>query len=384
MTHQTVTSLFSGIGGFEAGFAAAGLKTSLMCEKDAAAKAVLRNRFPDIELVEDVTLMARLPDCDVLVGGWPCQDLSQAGRMAGADGEQSGLVAHVFRLLDATPRKPNTVVLENVAFSLNLQKGKAVRYVTSELAARGYRWAYRVLDTREFGLPHRRRRIFIVGMLEGDPGSVLFDGIEQDKAEDETPSDIGFYWTEGNRGVGWTPDAVPPLKGGSGLSIPSPPAIWTIATGLFQTPGIEDAERLQGFAAGWTAAARDEAKGDRGRWRLVGNAVSVPVAMWLGGRIAASNLGTADYQDRGIEKETQHNAAWGGPEQPSRYIRSAAEGPGVATRVSVSTFGFKDARALSLRAAEGFLRRYMKSGLTKNQVFARALATHCALEEVPA
>jgi DNA (cytosine-5)-methyltransferase 1 len=384
MTHQTVASLFSGIGGFEAGFAAAGLKTSLMCEKDAAAKAVLRNRFPDIDLVEDVTVMARLPDCDVLVGGWPCQDLSQAGRMAGVDGDQSGLVAHVFRLLDATPRKPNTVVLENVAFSLNLQKGKAVRYVTSELAARGYRWAYRVVDTREFGLPHRRRRIFIVGMLEGDPGSVLFDGIERDAAEDGSPSQIGFYWTEGNRGVGWTPDAVPPLKGGSGLSIPSPPAIWTVATGLFQTPGIEDAERLQGFTAGWTAAARDEAKGDRGRWRLVGNAVSVPVATWLGLRIAGSDLGVVDYQDRGIETATQHNAAWGGPDQTSRYIPSAGEGPGDAKRVSVGTFGLRDARALSLRAAEGFLRRYMKSGLTKNQDFAQALATHCGLEDVPA
>jgi DNA (cytosine-5)-methyltransferase 1 len=384
MTHQTVASLFSGIGGFEAGFAAAGLKTSLMCEKDAAAQAVLRNRFPDVDLVEDVTVMARLPDCDVLVGGWPCQDLSQAGRMAGADGDQSGLVSHVFRLLDATPSKPNTVVLENVAFSLNLHKGKAIRYVTSELAARGYRWAYRVLDTREFGLPHRRRRIFIVGMLEGDPRNVLFDGIERVAAEDGFPSDIGFYWTEGNRGVGWTHDAVPPLKGGSGLSIPSPPAIWTMATGLFRTPGIEDAERLQGFVAGWTAAARDKVKGDRGRWRLVGNAVSVPVATWLGRRIAASDLNLVDYEDRAIETATQHNAAWGGPDQTSRYIPAAGEGPGNAKRVSVSTFELKDARTLSLRAAEGFLRRYMKSGLTKNQDFARALATHCGLEEVPA
>jgi DNA (cytosine-5)-methyltransferase 1 len=384
MTHQTVASLFSGIGGFEVGFAKAGLKTSLMCEKDPVAKAVLRNRFPDIDLVEDVTVMARLPDCDILVGGWPCQDLSQAGRMAGADGDQSGLIAHVFRLLDATPRKPNTVVLENVAFSLNLQKGKAVRYVTSELAARGYRWAYRVVNTREFGLPHRRRRIFIVGMLEGDPGSVLFDGIEQGAAEEESPSHIGFYWTEGNRGVGWTPDAVPPLKGGSGLNIPSPPAIWTMATGMFQTPGIEDAERLHGFEPGWTAAARDEAKGDRGRWRLVGNAVSVPVTTWLGQRIAASDLCVADYQDRGIATVTQHNAAWGGPDETSRYIPSAGEGPGDAKRVSVGTFGLRGARALSLRAAEGFLRRYVKSGLTKDQDFARALATHCGLKEVPA
>ncbi|TIP22215.1 MAG: DNA cytosine methyltransferase, partial [Mesorhizobium sp.] len=93
MSNQTVASLFSGIGGFEVGFAKAGLKTSLMCEKDSAAQAVLRSRFPEISLVDDVTAMPRLPKCDALVGGWPCQDLSQAGRMAGLDGSQSGLVS---------------------------------------------------------------------------------------------------------------------------------------------------------------------------------------------------------------------------------------------------------------------------------------------------
>src|SRR5713101_6525609 len=159
MSKQTITSIFSGIGGFEVGFANAGLTTSLMCERDASAQAVLRRHFPGTRLVDDVTMMSHL-DCDVLVGGWPCQDLSQAGRMAGLDGDHSGLVSHVFRLLDASKTKPNTVILENVAFSLKLHKGKAIRYVTDQLEARSYRWAYRILDTREFGLPHRRRRIF--------------------------------------------------------------------------------------------------------------------------------------------------------------------------------------------------------------------------------
>lgn len=384
MSSQTVASLFSGIGGFEVGFAKAGLKTSLMCEKDPAAQAVLRSRFPNIDLVDDVTAMTRLPKCDVLVGGWPCQDLSQAGRMAGMDGSQSGLVSHVFRLLDATPKKPNTIVLENVAFSLNLQKGKAIHHVTAELAERGYRWAYRVLDTREFGLPHRRRRIFIVGMLEGDPGNLLFEGIDRAAPESDLAANVGFYWTEGNRGVGWTADAIPPLKGGSGLSIPSPPAIWTVETGMFRTPGIEDSERLQGFPAGWTMAARDTTKGDRRRWRLVGNAVSVPVAAWVGERLTASEVHGLAYQEHGTTTLSQHNAAWGGPKQSSRYIPAAGEGPLDARRVSVASFGLNDAQKLSVRAAEGFLRRYMKSGLTKNQDFARALATHCGLEEVPA
>jgi DNA (cytosine-5)-methyltransferase 1 len=384
MSNQIVASIFSGIGGFEAGFAEVGLQTSFMCEKDPGARSVLRHRFPEIDLADDVVDVRQLPDSDILVAGWPCQDLSQAGRMAGMDGPQSGLVSHVFRLLDATPKKPNTIVLENVAFSLNLQKGKAIQYVTNELEKRGYRWAYRVLDTREFGLPHRRRRIFILAMLEGDPGTLLFDGVDRATSETEVAADVGFYWTEGNRGVGWTPDGVPPLKGGSGLSIPSPPAIWTVQTGLFQTPGIEDAERLQGFSAGWTRAARDATKGDRCRWRLVGNAVSVPVAAWVGERLTAPSLPNPIYQELGTETPCQHNAAWGGPKQPPRYIAGAGEGPRNDRRISVASFGLHDAQILSVRAAEGFLRRYMRSGLTKNKEFAQALAVHCGLEEVPA
>ncbi len=384
MSNQTVASLFSGIGGFEAGFAHAGLHTTLMCEKDPSAQAVLRAHYPDIDLVEDITEMKSLPDCDVVVGGWPCQDLSQAGRLAGLGGSQSGLVSHIFRLIDASPKKPNTIVLENVAFALNLEKGKAIQYVTDELAVRGYQWAYRVLDTREFGLPHRRRRVFIVAMLNGEPTDCLFGGIDSSITKENDPTDVGFYWTEGNRGVGWTVDAVPPLKGGSGLSIPSPPAIWNLATGAFKTPGIEDAERLQGFTVGWTAAARDVAKADRLRWRLVGNAVSVPVSTWLADRLVSSESRAPAFQEMGTVTRCQHNAAWGGPGEVARYLPSVHEGPSQKQRMSVESFQLAGAKDLSIRAAEGFLRRYMKSNLKKNLVFAQALTTHCRLSEIPA
>jgi len=383
MSNQIVASVFSGIGGFEVGFANAGLATTLMCERDAAAKAVLRRHFPETRLIDDVTTLPHLPACDVLVGGWPCQDLSQAGRMAGLDGDHSGLISHIFRLLDASKVKPNTVILENVAFSLKLQKGKAIRYVIRELESRSYRWAYRILDTREFGLPHRRRRIFICGMRDGDPAGFLFDGVDRPAKPERKPRHVGFYWTEGNRGVGWTIDAVPPLKGGSSVHIPSPPAIWTVASGAFRTPGIEDAERLQGFEAGWTSAAREQPRGERDRWRLVGNAVSVPVAEWLGRRLSSNEICGRAYQALGTEKDVQHNAAWGGPGEVPKYIAAAGEGPETHRRLTVSKFGLKNAVDLSTRAAEGFLRRYMKSGLTKNMQFAKALAAHCGLKKLP-
>ena len=84
----------------------------------------------------------------------------------------------------------------------------------------------------------------------------------------------GFYWTEGLRGLGWAIDAVPTLKGGSTLGIPSPPAIWIQGQRTSPTnPDIRDAERLQGFPSDWTEVAREN--GGRGaRWKLVGNAVS--------------------------------------------------------------------------------------------------------------
>src|SRR3546814_14376324 len=96
------------------------------------------------------------------------------------------------------------VSVEIVSFALSLNQGEADTQGTNELAARGYRWAYRILNTREFGLPHRRRRIFICGMLDGDPGGALFHGIDRAPELHPDPTHIGFNWTEGNRGVGWT------------------------------------------------------------------------------------------------------------------------------------------------------------------------------------
>jgi DNA (cytosine-5)-methyltransferase 1 len=381
MGEKTAVSLFSGIGGFEVGLAAAGTSTSLMCEKDPTARAVLRDRFPNIEIVDDIVDLAVLPECSILVGGWPCQDLSQAGRMAGIEGLQSGLVSHVFRLLDASDTMPPVVLLENVAFALSLKQGEAIRHVTSELAARGYRWAYRVLDSREFGLPQRRRRVFICGMLDGDPAATLFDGLDQASQPGGDPVDIGFYWTEGNRGIGWTLDAIPPLKGGSGLHIPSPPAIWNVEAGRFTVPSIEDAERLQGFEAGWTRAARDTKRGDRERWRLVGNAVSIPVVRWLAERVALDAPIAPELET--VERRVVHVAAAGGPDEPTRYCRALGEGPSAPRRVCMTSFGLTGQTDLSRRAAEGFLRRYMRSGLRKNMDFAAALARYCELDAVP-
>src|SRR5204862_5046434 len=141
--------------------------------------------------------------------------------------------------------------------------------------ARGWRWAYRVVDTRAFGLPQRRRRVLLLASQESDPRAALFDEQIIPKERELRPESwCGFYWTEGLRGLGWAVDAVPTLKGGSTIGIPSPPAIWVPKTDDIGTPEIRDAERLQGFEADWSLPAL-EASGLRRshRWKLVGNAV---------------------------------------------------------------------------------------------------------------
>ena len=225
-----------------------GFKPILMCENDPVAQAVLRSKFPDCDLQVDVRKIKKIPYSDVLTAGWPCQDLSQAGKTAGFRGARSGLVSEVFRLIRGSKRRPQFVILENVAFALHLDSGNAIKQVTAALEELGYNWAYRVLDTRGFGLPQRRRRLFIVGALGEDPRRVLFDGTANECAPTlKKPQQVGFYWTEGNRGLGWSPEAIPPLKGGSSFSIPSPPAIWQRRSASFFAPSITDAERLQGF-----------------------------------------------------------------------------------------------------------------------------------------
>jgi len=126
---------------------------------------------------------------DLIVAGFPCQDLSQAGRTLGMNGSQSSIVSHVFRLLRR--RAGPWVVLENVPFMLQLGKGHALDYVVGELERLGYMWAYRVIDARAFGIPQRRERVFLVAALHVDPRRVLFCGNEE-PLDEELPTDLSF------------------------------------------------------------------------------------------------------------------------------------------------------------------------------------------------
>jgi DNA (cytosine-5)-methyltransferase 1 len=288
---MNVCSLFSGIGGFEVGLrqASPAFTTSLVCDNLPTAQAVLAQHFPSAELEPDVTALTALPrDIDVVTAGFPCQDLSQAGRTAGLAGDRSVLVSEVFRLLEKRKKSRRPVpwvLVENVPFMLSLGGGEAIRLIVTEFERLGYRWAYRVVDTFSFGLPQRRERVYMVASTIADPAEVL---LADDNPLSRPGTDFaryahGFYWTEGRGGLGWAVDSVPTLKNGSTIGIASPPAI-LLPGGRVVKPGIRTAERLQGFEDGWTRAAESVGRPSF-RWALVGNAVSVPVPRWIGSRL---------------------------------------------------------------------------------------------------
>jgi DNA (cytosine-5)-methyltransferase 1 len=171
----TVGSLFSGIGGFDLGFERAGMDVRWQCEIDKAARGVLRRHWPDVTLYEDVRDVGTGAErVNVVVGGFPCQDVSVAGRRAGLAGERSGLWFEFYRILAEVT--PEWVVIENVPGLLSSNAGRDFATILRGLVELRYGVVWRVLDSQHFGVPQRRRRVFIVGYLgDGRAAEVLFE-----------------------------------------------------------------------------------------------------------------------------------------------------------------------------------------------------------------
>jgi len=369
-----VAGLFAGIAGVEVGLGKAGHHAEFFCEFDPAAAAVLAARFPGVPIDRDIRSLKSLPAVDVVCGGFPCQDLSQAGRTAGIGGRNSGLVDHVFRLIEHA--SPRWLVLENVPFMLALDRGAAMLHLTSRLASLGFTWAYRVVDARAFGLPQRRQRVIMVASRYEDPrGVLLSDDAGPPEEADSRGKACGFYWTEGVRGLGWAVDAVPTLKGGSTIGIPSPPAIW-MPTGEIVTPDIRDAERLQGFRGDWTAPAATVSARRGTRWKLVGNAVSTPVFEWVGKRLAAPRRYTAERETAPVAGGTWPHAAWGSG--GTAIAVDVSKWPVRKRPTPLIEFLRYPTRPLSARASAGFLARASTSTLRFPPGFLPAVERHRA------
>jgi DNA (cytosine-5)-methyltransferase 1 len=218
MPHDlTHASFFSGVGGLDLGLGRAGWRTVSFSEIDPYASAVLAERWPGVPNLGDITALAdsderrlrrpvhhgggereadagsqsderpsdvRIPTATLWTGGFPCQDLSVAGKRRGMgtedDRTRSGLA---YAFLDLVERhRPPAILLENVPGLLSSNGGKDFGALLGRLAELGYWWAYRILDAQFFGVPQRRRRVFICALHAGagfgadSPAAVLSVG----------------------------------------------------------------------------------------------------------------------------------------------------------------------------------------------------------------
>lgn len=158
----TVGSLFSGIGGFDKGLEMSGMNVLWQVEIDEFCNKVLNYYWPNVERHSDVSKVENLPRPDLICGGFPCQDLSVAGKRAGLDGERSGLWFEMHRIMRELRSK--WCLIENVPGLLSSNQGRDFGVIAEgmdELWSGSWGWA--ILDSQNFGVPQRRRRVFIVG-----------------------------------------------------------------------------------------------------------------------------------------------------------------------------------------------------------------------------
>jgi len=331
MEKLTLGSLFSGIGGFELGFERTGqIKTIWQVEIDDYCRRVLAKHWPAVQRFAHIRDVGahNLPYADILCGGFPCQDISNAGKRAGIDGERSGLwseYARVIRELCSVQRGPRYVVVENVAALL----GRGMERVLGDLAACGYDAEWQSIRASDVGAPHRRERIWIVAYpacdlrrASRDAGHessngrhpILADAAESRRASgpcgpgnagqregrmpepDGRSSDVADAERNGRRESpkvfrGW--ESEPALRGENisdatiqGLSLRQRSALGT-------SSGNAQPERLDSVGREWWAVEPDVGRVAHGvparvdRLRGLGNAIVPQIAEFIGHRIVA-------------------------------------------------------------------------------------------------
>lgn len=368
---MVVGSLFSGIGGMDYGLANAGFNHAFLCEYDPWRRGVLKERFPGVEIFEDVCKISvresesginivrhdeiaddkgretgtRIPmRLDLLCGGFPCQDLSHAGKREGLHGEKSRLFFEFARIADESIKSGDFILIENVPGLLSSNQGADFRLVLQTLCELGFNdLAWRILDSQYFGVPQKRRRLFILGrrigegtscgriLLEPEGGDWNFKKIKREKKKYSPTSltGIGSGGPDDNDAQNGRLIAHPLVKnhGNQDHTIDNfiPEVTSTLQSGKkghrFDADSIEqyipsaeiaetlssngrnydfekinlipnsfkvrkltpiECERLQGLPDDWTNVGK--ASNSR-RYSAIGDAVTANVAEWIGRRI---------------------------------------------------------------------------------------------------
>jgi site-specific DNA-cytosine methylase len=186
MDGLTIGSLFSGIGGLELGLEhATGGRVCWQVERDAWCRDVLAKHWPDAVRYDDVCTVNGLPAVDLICGGFPCQDVSLAGKRAGFAGERSSLWREYRRIIaDVGPR---LVFVENVPGLLTADDGWAFGEVLGDLAALGFDATWDVFRASDVGAPHRRERLFLLAYRVSGGCDGVENGASRDSLDGSTP-----------------------------------------------------------------------------------------------------------------------------------------------------------------------------------------------------
>ena len=315
-------SFFSGVGMFDLGFVRAGWEPVFACEIGEFPRRVYEERFGRRMEAEDINKVEEVPDAKAWIGGFPCQDISSAGKRKGIGASRSGLVWRFLELWDHHP-EVEWLVLENVR---GLLTGRSPRtheagrdlgetaedsswmgQLLGALADRGLRWAYRLLDAQYFGVPQSRPRVFIVARRSGvgpGPREILFDRDDRSSAPPKQvgaklPPGVAYClntlapWAQ----TGYTPFTVIREAAGDSrcLSAKNPRDQFSDRVTFvgedsgrlrFLTP--VECERLQGLPDDWTNI---EGATDEKRYHAIGNGGAVPVLEWIARRIREVEFG---------------------------------------------------------------------------------------------
>jgi DNA (cytosine-5)-methyltransferase 1 len=333
-----VLSLFSGVGGFDLGLENAGMETVFQCEWDKHATKILERHWPDVPRWTDVStltgayVLRHAPVIDVVAWGSPCQDLSVAGKRAGLSGERSGLFHEGIRIIKeirelTNGKYPRISVWENVAGALSSGAGADFGQVLYEMDEAGACFSeWRMLDAQYFGVPQRRRRVFVVSVFDPataqrcpDPLLPVSEGVRWNPSQGRTTRETTAGTVEqspassGHRMRGFgdytDDDTASAIKARDWKDVTDlvtqpftvtgfakyEPGIGTLRSyggdlaGGSETLLVEplvrrltplECERLMGWPDDWTAG-----QSDTHRYKQCGNGVASPVAQWIGEQI---------------------------------------------------------------------------------------------------
>lgn len=297
-----VASFFSGIGGLELGFERSGFEVSFQCEINEFCRAILNHHWPATPRWDNIKTLEneRIPVSDAWIGGFPCQDVSLArmGARKGLRGAQSGLFHEFARLLGAG--RPRVVVIENVAGLLSSHRGRDFATILRTLEELGYTVGWRTLNSRYFGVPQSRDRVYIVGCHRDrrGPGRILFEP-ECRQRDVEKGGPHGEAALSPFKAVVEHPGPKRPVTQALAYCLYATSARhtgtdWSRTYVCYPEAGAvrrltpAECEGIMGFPKHWTKPRKSEVFDkdvDSLRYHALGNAVTPPVAEWLGQRV---------------------------------------------------------------------------------------------------